>query len=430
MRYVRPFTAFLVGGFFAGFGGWINFLAILNIATWRFNAQPIDLVLLSAAFLLPSVALTRPIAQICNRHRSTRVMTLALGVTLCTTLALIYVGRFDVFLAIVAIKSAALGFVNPAEMEYVTTTLAPDEHADAFRMISLTQNIAKICAPAAGAVLSVWLGDQHTMFASLILIAAAMACLSLSVRPRTTLSNAHAPGLSKAISESAANVSDSNAATRAAEVVASEAPARTSVRSTLAPLLACFAVTTAVGGAVNNQFPLMLRNQGFDPSVLGVVVSAAAIGGVLGSLLYPSRANARVGLRNLVVPSIATCLMFIAMGIVFRMPLTIASALLACAFFGTGLVGSRFRVASRLFISEQLNGHVSSATTTLQSAGLLTQFFAPFLGALLTSHLTNSGVFLLLGIGGTIAIAGVALYFGIQRPRSTTPSALTRPSES
>jgi hypothetical protein len=117
----RRFYTFLTGSFFASFGGWINFLAILNIATYRFNATPFDLVILSAALLVPPVLLTRTISRVCGRYASTRVLVVALTLTLGTTAALLWVGNFVAFLLVVALKSAALGFTDPSETLYVTT---------------------------------------------------------------------------------------------------------------------------------------------------------------------------------------------------------------------------------------------------------------------------------------------------------------------
>ncbi len=388
-------TCFIAGSFLASFGGWINFLAILNIATYRFDATPFDLVILSAALLLPSVLLTKMISQVCDRYPSTRVIGSALVVTLATTAALLWVDHFAVFLLVIAVKSAALGFTDPSEMRYVTIHVESSQQSRAFRLLTLAQNMAKICAPAAGAWVGEAFGDDHTMFASLILIAMAIVLM-----------------LKSAASEN-----------RPHETEAATTISTRRFTGPVLPLLLCVGICFALAGAVNNQFPLMLKNQGFDKSVLAMVVSCAALGGVLGSLLPNRQRATHSDLGRLLIPAFVTCVVFIAMGEIFRMPLHPAVFLLGVAFFSTGLVGARFRVSCRMYIARRLPDQVASVSATLQSIGLFVQFVAPCVGAVMTSEMSNSQVFFALGCAATAALVGVAVAFNktAQIPLSSDP---------
>lgn len=385
----RRFYTFLTGSFFASFGGWINFLAILNIATFRFNANPFDLVILSAALLVPPILLTRGISRVCVRYASTRVLVVALALTLGTTAALLWVSNFAVFLLVVALKSAALGFTDPAETVYVTASVAEAQQSRAFRLLSLAQNVAKICAPAAGGIVGAWAGDNHTMLVSIVFIAAAIVMMLASA--------SHAKAAPAASTESAGN---------AAAAVRYGGP--------IMPLLLCVGIYFALAAAVNNQFPLMLRNQGFDKSVLGILVSCSALGGVLGSSLPMGRHAKQAGLSALLAPAFATCALFIAMGGFFRLPLRPAELMLAAAFFATGLAGARFKVECRLFIARRLADQVARASAALQSAGMFMQFVAPCIGAVLASLLSTSDVFIVLGGFSAACLAAVAMRFGKQ----------------
>lgn len=381
----RRFCVFLTGSFFASFGGWINFLAILNIATYRFNATPFDLVILSAALLLPPILLTKVISDVCGRHASTRVLVAALAVTLGTTAALLWVGNFVAFLAAIAVKSAALGFTDPSETRYVTTSVAEAQQSRAFRLLTLAQSVAKIGAPAAGGLVAAWSGDHHTMLVSMVFIAAAIVLMLLS-SVRAEAAREPAP--------------------------ADEVAPRVRYTGPVMPLLLCVGIYFALAAAINNQFPLMLKNFGFDKSVLGILVSVSALGGVLASLVPVAQNAQRAGVAALVVPGLATCGVFVAIGGIFQLPLRPAECLLALAFFATGLVGARFRVKCRLFIARRLPDQVASASAALQSAGMLTQFVAPCIGAVLTSCLSTSEVFVVLGLACAAGLAGVALHFG------------------
>jgi MFS family permease len=384
------FNIFLAGSFFASFGGWINFLAILNIATYRFNATPFDLVILSAALLAPPILLTRTISQVCGRYASTRVLVVALALTLITTAALLWVGSFAAFLLIVALKSAALGFTDPSETLYVTTCLDETRQSRAFRLLSLAQSLAKIGAPAAGGIVGALAGDNRTMLVSMVCIAAAMVLILTAASNRT-------------------------AALAAPAERSKQAAPRTRLSGTILPLLLCVGIYSALAAAVNNQFPLMLRNQGFDKSVLGIVVSCSALGGVLGSLLPMGRNAGRAGFSALLMPAFVSCTVFVAIGGIFRLPLQPGEWLLALAFFATGLVGARFRVECRLFIARRLADQVASASAALQSAGMFVQFIAPCFGAVLTSLLSTSEVFIVLGSVAGASLAAVAIRFGKQQ---------------
>jgi predicted MFS family arabinose efflux permease len=388
----RRFYTFLTGSFFASFG-----LAILNIATFRFNANPFDLVILSAALLAPPILLTRSISRVCERYAGTRVLVVALALTLGTTAALLWVGNFVTFLLVVALKSAALGFTDPAETVYVTTSVAEAQQSRAFRLLNLAQSMAKICAPAVGGIVGAWAGDNRTMLVSIVFIAAAIVMMLASA--------------SRAKTAPAASTSDTG-----------KAAPRVRFGGPIMPLLLCVGIYFALAAAVNNQFPLMLRNQGFDKSVLGILVSCSALGGVLGSLLPMGRNAKQAGLGTLLAPAFASCALFIAIGGIFRLPLRPAELMLASAFFATGLAGARFRVECRLFIARRLADQVAGASATLQSAGMCMQFVAPCIGAVLTSLLSTSDVFIVLGGFSAVCLAVVAMRFGKQ-PHTVEPAA-------
>ena len=395
----RRFYTFLTGSFFASFGGWINFLAILNIATYRFNANPFDLVILSAALLIPPILLTRTVSRVCSRYASTRVLIVALTLTLGTTTALLWVGNFVAFLLIVALKSAALGFTDPSETLYVTTRVDEAQQSRAFRLLSLAQSVAKICAPAAGGIIGAWAGDSHTMIASIVLIAAAILLMLAS-----------APN-GKA------------AATTAPPAPGEQAPQRARFAGPIVPLLLCVGIYFALAAAVNNQFPLMLKNHGFNQSVLGIVVSCSALGGMLGSLLPMGRNAREAGLGALHCTRACH---------VYRVHRHWRNLLAAVASgrvdAGDCFLRDRPR---RRSVSGSSAGCSSPGVSrirsrapgaSLQSAGMLMQFIAPCFGAVLTSLLSTSDVFIVLGAVAMVCLATVGVRFGKQQP-TTAPTA-------
>jgi MFS family permease len=146
-----------------------------------------------------------------------------------------------------------------------------------------------------------------------------------------------------------------------------------------------------MSAAINNQFPVMLRERGFDASVLGLFVSCAALGGVSGSLL----------------------------------PLYSAHFLLAGAFVITGLVGARLRIRCRMYLARHFPSNVAGASATLQSGTMLAQFLAPLGGALLTTYLTASNVFLILGVTTAIGLGSVFVILHRKAPAQIPEMATT-----
>ncbi len=260
--------------------------------------------------------------------------------------------------------------------------------ARAFRLLTLAQNVAKIGAPAAGAWVGVWLGDDRTIIVSLILILGAIVLMSRAV-PDT-------PGSCETLPANDSEALPQRAFTRA-----------------IAPLLLCAGIVSALRAAVNNPFPLMLKHQGFAPSVLGFVVSCAALGGVLGSLIPTGRREeTRSGIAALLMPGLAICATFVAIGGIFRLPTAPGAIFLGIAFFASGFAGARLRVGCRMFIARRLSDQVAGAGATLQSTTLFVSFVAPCIGALLMSCVSTSHVFVVLGSVSALCLAGVALYFG------------------
>ena len=55
---------------FSIFGGWIDFIVILTIATFKFSINPFEISILSAAMLLPSIVLVGVIGKVSNSNKA------------------------------------------------------------------------------------------------------------------------------------------------------------------------------------------------------------------------------------------------------------------------------------------------------------------------------------------------------------------------
>ncbi|WP_321846919.1 MFS transporter [Paraburkholderia bannensis] len=391
MKYLmsnRRFAFTLLGNFLSQFGAWINYLAILNLALYEFHASPITLVMVSGASLLPPVVARKFIAKITSLHPADRVLPVSLLCLIATTFGLLFCHTLIEFLLVLSAKSLIMGLSDPAINAFVADSIEEGQRQKAFSMLNLSRNISKIVAPSLGAVTSLWLGDRHVVLVSAIFLLAAAPCFLLSKRAK------------REVKFSAIKIDHSG---KSNDIPIAD----------IFPLLVYVSVYALLVFSVNNQFPLILKNQSFGKSALGLLVSASAFGGVVGNLNFLKRHrktdidnNTLLGMLKL---GLTSSIIFIYIGLAFHFKPFVSEPLLFLGFASTGFVGSRFAIARNSYITSRYESNVANATARVQSAQLFCQFSAPLLGATLVNKLTTSMLF--CGIGLCAALAYLVAAF-------------------
>ncbi|MDC6129629.1 MFS transporter [Burkholderia gladioli] len=388
LRLNRNFQLILLGYFFSQFGAWVNYLAILNIALYEFHASPLTLVMVSAASLLPPVAAGKVIARIASKYRADQVLPASLLCLICTTLSLLFCKSLFEFLGILCVKSLAMGLSDPAINAFVSDSVPELELRRAFSLLNLSRNISKIAAPSVGAVASIWVGDRHVVLISAILLFFAIPCFFFSQKKG---SEYHAPIEIKEKGSESQKISISQ----------------------ITPLLIYTAVYALLVFSVNNQFPLILKNESFDKSVLGVLVSSSAFGGVVGNLQILNRRRTsdveNTTLSGMLWAGLVSSVLFIYIGVVFLFRPSMSELVLAIGFWGTGFSASRFAVARNFYISSRFSTQVANVTARVQSVQLTCQFVAPLMGAILVEKFTPPALFFVIGICAAAAYSSVAI---------------------
>ncbi|GGP21145.1 MFS transporter [Silvimonas iriomotensis] len=380
------FLPLLCGHFFSQFGGWVNFLAILNIAVYRFHGTATDLLILNAASLLPSVLLTGLVGRISATYKPKTVLCVSTLVVVLATLGLLWAPSFAVFIAVVCVKYIAVSFADPAINVQASASIPTAALGRAFSQLSLSRNIAKILAPAIGALVAAMAGDQHTMMLSVLLLAVATVAFvfvpDAAQQPRTAASQ-RPPG--------------------------ERTPAWAAW-----PFFASVVVYGALTLAVNSQFALVLKNCGYGSSAVGILMSCAAAGGILGGLVLARRSPAGASLRGLIGLGMVAALVFLALGGALLLPPQLGIFGLGVCFFATGLNGAAIAVKRNVFLVAQFGDQVGVATATLQSVQQAIQFLAPFLGAALVSHLAAPNVFWTLALQCLVLSGALLLLTGLR----------------
>ncbi|GGP27994.1 MFS transporter [Silvimonas amylolytica] len=379
------FTPLLCGHFFSQFGGWVNFLAILNIAVYRFHGTATDLLILNAASLLPSVLMTRWVGRITGTCKPKIVLCVSTLVVVLATLGLIWAPSFALFIGVVCIKYMAVSFADPAINVQARASMADDELGRAFSQLTLSRNLSKILAPAVGAAAAALVGDQHTMLLSVVLLA--LATGAFMIMP--------------------------TAAPLARPAPAKAAPVHTPGWRAW-PFFASVVVYGGLTLAVNSQFALVLKNSGYGSGAVGILMSCAAAGGILGGLVLARRSSGQATLHGLIRLGMVAALVFLALGCALLLPPGVGIFGLGLCFFGTGLNGAAIAVKRNVYLVSQFGDQVGAATATLQSVQQTIQFLAPFLGALLVSHLAAPTVFWTLGVQCLVLSGTLLLLTGLR----------------
>ncbi|WP_321861734.1 MFS transporter [Burkholderia cenocepacia] len=369
------FRSVLVGDIFASFGSWIDFLAILNLSAYQFNATPYDMAELSGAFLLPGIVLARRVGKTCDKNDARKVLYAAVFLRIAGTIAILYSTHYTEFLLFVAAHSAAGAFIIPSINTLTARITPPDLLARRFSLLNVTNNSCKVLAPTLGAAASQFFGEHSVLWVSVLLTAMGGICFMFAPK---ALASTKVPD----------TVGESESSTRIAG-------------TSMLPLLAIVAIYTCLGMAVNNQMPLILKDLGFEKHVIGLLVSSAGAGGAIGAIYLLKRGGKgeqKNMLTDIIRPPMFSSLLFVIIGCVLLWtPAWGAIALCAC-FFASGVSGAAFSVSSNVYIGRTFSSNLGEVSSIRQGVQSAAQLLAPLIGAFFLARFAPSKVFLMDGV--------------------------------
>ena len=280
----------LAGDGFSAFGAWIDFLAILTLAAWQFQVSPLQMAAVSAAGLLPGILAGPALGRWCDKGDTRQILQGSIALRLLATGAILLCQDYLLFVLLVGLRSVFASVAAPTINVLAMRVTGLDERPRFYALLNVINNSAKVLAPALGAVSSSLASEAVALTLSAACSAAALLAFA-GVRVTAAAPSA----------DEAAQVSPPRLTSTATAASTSMSTA------TLLPLLWVAATCAFFVFMVNNLVPLVLKQAGFDKSLLGVLVSASGAGNILGGLWLARRAAASAAagrLSEMLVPAL------------------------------------------------------------------------------------------------------------------------------
>ncbi len=384
----------LAGDGFSAFGAWIDFLAILTLAAWQFQVSPLQMAAVSAAGLLPGILAGPALGRWCDKGDTRQILQGSIALRLLATGAILFCQDYLLFVLLVGLRSVFASVAAPAINVLAMRVTGLDERPRFYALLNVINNSAKVLAPALGAVSSSLASEAVALTLSAACSAAALLAFA-GVRVTAAAPSA----------DEAAPVSPPRLTAAAASASASTA--------TLLPLLWVAATCAFFVFMVNNLVPLVLKQAGFDKSLLGVLVSASGAGNILSGLWLARRAAASAAagrLSEMLVPALCQAAGFAAIALLLGLrPSELALPLplmLPLMFFAIGIFSARLAIAMSVHVATHHGtrvGQVWGVVGSWQSAMIL---LAPLLGAVVLDRWGPAALF-------AFAAGSAGLSFGL-----------------
>ena len=405
-------TGLLVANTLADFGFWIDFLVILAMAAYTYQANGVMMAIVSALFLVPSMLLGARVGRWLDRNDPGHAIVIGLGLRTLVTAMLLLQPSLWLFCVCVALRSAFTIPISPGFNVVVSRVVAKDQVPGYFGGLGVMRNIVKISAPFMGTAIASYYGDASALMLSIVL-----SVLGLVVTLFCALGT-------KAASAESTNAASTDTAAQAPKPPSSQLTAPQS--SLLTQFLLTVTVFAFVVFFINNQLPVLLRDAGFDKALLGALVSCSGAGGILASL-YMIKRNAAMGagdpMTATTVAVFATAMSFVVLGLVFLLPVPIAQYVAGLVFFCTGICASIEAIRSNTVIVQHFEtqaGEVSGKVAARTSAAMLG---APWVAALAIPYISLSSLLILDGLAGILVLALIASrYRGAEATRRAVAS--------
>lgn len=379
----RAFGIFAAGNLVSQTGEWMTWVA-LNWAVFELTGSALYLAVINACRLIPAFLLSVPAGVLADRTNRRKMLIALQAGTMLSTFAVGYLlataSPFWILAAVVTIRSALMAAVIPVRNALIPNLVAESQIASAVAIDTTTRNLARIVGPATAGILLAATEVEVVFWISASSIAVVILSLFI-VRPQSGEMDPVSKNIKEDIREAALYVKNSP-----------------SVQSLLilaaAPLLFAFPYTAMMPLFADDLLQL-------GPEGLGVLLSVAAAGALLGSL-WLSLGGETEGTGKWLVSSTIALGLFL---ILFMFTETLVMA--AIMIFLVGLASSIYRTMSRVALQarvpDRLRGRILSIA--LMDRGLMP------LGAILIGAVAewagalSAGIF--MGVGCIVATLAV-----------------------
>lgn len=381
----------------AGFGAWIDFLVILAMAAYAYQANGFVMALVSALFLVPAMVLGPRLGRWLDRSDPGRAVLGGLALRIAATASLITEPSLPMFCLWVSLRAAFTVPVDPA-FNIVVGRVVPREAVPRyFAIFGLMRNVSKITAPVIGTGVASYYGDAAALGLSITMTALALPIAA------TCVLGTRSPAPPQPLAGGAK--------------AAAPEPMPDGSTALLSQFLVTVTVFAFVVFFVNNQLPVLLRDAGFDKALLGALVSCSGAGGILAAV-YMAKSNAAALAKDpmtaTTVSVFATSLCFVALGMAFLLPAGQAPIAAGLVFFCTGVFASIEAIRSNTVIVQSFGSNIGEVSGKVQSYTSAAMLGSPWAAAVVIPYLTLPALLVLDGLIGVLVLA-----FVFARYRST-----------
>jgi len=409
--WTRRTIGLISGSTLAGFGGWIDLLAILTLAAYEYHAGAFVMAFISASFLVPGMLLAPKIGKWIDRGHADSILIWSLLARCVATALLLFTPALPIFCLIVALRSTLTIPTEPASNVLVTKLVKREDVPQYFGILGVLRNISKITAPTIGAAIASRFGEADSLYLSIAMTLVAVGCISFGM------------GGSKHANAAAALPIDppEAASDKSPESKPSQRPSALLIQLTWTVTLFVFMVFF-----INNQLPVLLRNGGFDKALLGILVSCSGAGGIL-SATYMSRRKLAMSadpMRATVVAVYAIAAAFVGLGLAFLLPPKIAVYFAGVLFFCTGVFSAIEAIRSNTVVVQHFPSRVGAVSATIQAYQNTAMLAAPWLAALVLPYLSMSSMFVADGLLALVGLTIVSIRFGRESTKERLAAAV------
>jgi MFS family permease len=416
----------------SGLGDRIAAIA-LYLLIFDLTGNPIDLGLLAATQIVPAILLGPVTGLVCDRLPRKNIMIASDLISALVVAAVPLVTAPAQVYLLAALLGCGRQFSGPARMALLPDVVGEDQLGGANSLLMLTRNVVLLVGPALGGALVAWRGTDPAFWFDAATFVASAAILTLWRFPEPARAPAAPAALAAVAVEGAAGAATTPAGTPTAAVPRGESLATRARRlwadvgeglqgvlqnRGLRVAFGFFAVLTFVTAM---QQPLVVvfvkRVLGGTDWQLGLIISAAGLGGILGAVGGGLAVSRR---RPLQVIALMTAIDGVLL-VVFALNRSFPAAVGLFACFGA--LATLSQIALATFLQETAPQDRRGRTfgwlgTVVGPLSLAAVFLGPLAAELV-------GVVAVLALCGVAELATAALGFRV-RPRDATPSRAAR----
>jgi MFS family permease len=384
----RDFRIFWIGQLISVTGTWMQTVA-QGWLVLTLTGSPFVLGVAAAARSIPVLILVVPAGIAADRFdRRKIVVTTSIVSTVASSVLAILTIAGTIDIGMVLIIAIVLGISNafemPARQSYVSELIGPRHLANAIALNSLLFNGARVVGPAVAGILVALVGPGWAFGINALSFIPVIIGLLM-------ISRVHVPR-----------------AAIAARYAVPEAIRYLRGEPRVSALLALLAAQTIFASGQFILGPALAQDLGQGAEGLGVLLSAAGAGAVVGGLRLAATANRSERWRVLLLAGIALAVGLVGIGLTRSYPITLLC--LVVTGWGTVTFNASSNTLIQTIVPDRLRGRMMSLYT-LVLLGLM-----PVAGLLMGALATQFGSAVAIAIGGFVYGVIVLAAFAAARP--------------